>query len=84
MKTARPKLSELKMPAVFTRKHKGLSRKVILPREIVLVNATASHIAGRDRCLPNRELANIFPSVALNSWFTLQAVLLKWHTNSLN
>ena len=88
MKTARPKFSELKMQAVFSWKTRDYlafmtrnSRKVMLPR--VLINAAANHIARTDRCLSNRELASIFQTFALTSWFTLQTVLSKWQTNSL-
>ena len=49
---------------------------------MVLINAAANHVARSDRCLPNRELANIFQTLAL-TWFTLQTVLSKWQTNSL-
>ena len=45
---------------------------------LVLINAAANHFARTDRCLPNRELANIFQTLALTSWFTLQTVLSKW------
>ena len=34
---------------------------------LVLVNAAANHIAGSDRCLPNRELPNTFQTLALVS-----------------
>ena len=81
------------MQAVFTRKNGGLSclydRKfqqsftVSVMVQLVLINAAANHIARSDRCLPNRELANIFQTLALTSRFTLQIVLLKWQTNSL-
>ena len=78
------------MQAVLTRKNGGLSclydRKfqqsytVSVMVQLVLINAAANHIARSDRCLPNRELANIFQTLALTSRFT---VLSKWQTNSL-
>ena len=81
------------MQAVFTRKNGGLSclydRKfqqsytISVMVQLVLINAAANHIARSDRCLPNRELANIFQTLALTSRFTLQTVLSKWQTNSL-
>ena len=71
------------MQAAFDMKKEGLSRlydrKLLqsCTTSLVLVNAAANHIAGSDRCLPNRELPHIFQTLALASWFTL---LLKWET----
>ena len=80
------------MQAVFTRKNEGLScpydRKFLqsytisVMVQLVLINAAAYHVTRSDRCLQNRELANIFQTLALTSCFTLQTVLSKWQTNS--